>query len=56
MEAIKGQNNEYYKGYVANFYSGNRVKFYMNYIYNVLNGVEYTDGQTLDTEFRLSFN
>lgn len=56
MEAIRGQDNEHYKGYVTNFYSSNRVKFYMNYIYNVLSGVEYTDGQTLETEFKLSFN
>ena len=55
VEAIRGQDNKYYKGYVANFYSQNRVKFYMNYIYNILSGVEYTDGKTLETEFKLSF-
>lgn len=56
IEAIRGQNNEHYRGYVANFYQSNRVKFYLNYIYNILSGVEYEDGQSLDAEFKITFN
>lgn len=44
VEGLIGADNEYFKGYVVNFYNQNRVKFYLNYIYNISKGVDVSNG------------
>lgn len=55
VEGLIRADNEYFKGYIANFYNQNRVKFYLNYIYNISEGVDVPNGEYIETSFKLIF-
>ena len=54
FKAIKGYENQYYDGYIANFSDQNRLKIYFDYIKTSTDGTQVNIGDILQTEFQFT--
>ena len=54
FKAIKGYENQYYDGYIANFSDQNRLKIYFDYIKTSKDGTQVNIGDILQTEFQFT--